>query len=97
MESLRGPALDILKSARASDPHVSPEVCLEALEHAFGTAESGKELYIAFRLMQQQSGEKISDFLGRLEQLLGRVVQKGVPSLNSADKARLVFAPGCSL
>lgn len=89
MESLRGPALDILKSARASDPNVSPEVCLEALEHAFGTAESGEELYFAFRLMQQQSDEKLSDFLRRLEQSLGRVVQRGGLPLGCADKVRL--------
>lgn len=89
MESLRGPALDIVKSARASDPDVSPEDCLEALEHAFGTAESGEELYFAFRLLQQQSGEKLSDFLRRLEQSLGRVVQRGGISPGYADKARL--------
>ncbi|XP_056870192.1 uncharacterized protein LOC130514555 [Takifugu flavidus] len=89
MESLRGPALDIVKSARSSDPDVSPEDCLEALEHAFGTAESGEELYFAFRLLQQQSGEKLSDFLRRLEQSLGRVVQRGGISPGYADKARL--------
>ncbi len=80
MESLRGPALDIVKAIRASDPEVSPEDCLEALEHAFGTAESGEELYFAFRLLQQQPGEKLSDFLRRLEQSLNRVVQRdGLP------------------
>lgn len=89
IESLRGPALDILKSAHASDPNVSPELCLEAIEHAFGTAKSGEELYFAFRLMQQQSGEKLSDFLRRPEQSLGRVVQRGRLPLYCADKARL--------
>uniref|UniRef100_A0A3B5JWT6 Uncharacterized protein n=1 Tax=Takifugu rubripes TaxID=31033 RepID=A0A3B5JWT6_TAKRU len=87
MESLRGPALDIVKSARASNPDVCPEDCLEALEHAFGTAESGEELYFAFRLLQQQSGEKLSDFLRRLEQSLGRVVQRGGISPGYADRA----------
>ena len=89
MESLRGPALDIVKAARTSDPDVSPEDCLEALEHAFGTAESGEELYFAFRLLQQQPGEKLSDFLRRLEQLLNRVVQRDGLPLGCADKARL--------
>lgn len=74
---------------RASDPDVSPEDSLEALEHAFGTAESGEELYFAFRLLQQQSGEKLSDFLRRLEQSLGRVVQRGGLPPGYADKARL--------
>ncbi|KAK0141197.1 hypothetical protein N1851_021790 [Merluccius polli] len=53
-----------LAKRRASDPDVSPEDCLEALEHAFGTAESGEELYFAFRLLQQQPDK------ARLEQLL---------------------------
>lgn len=80
MESLRGPALDSLKAARASDLDVSPEDCLEALEHAFGTAESGEELYFPFHLLQLQSGEKLSDFLRWLEQSLCRVVQRvGLP------------------
>lgn len=39
--------------------------------------------------MQQQSGEKLSDFLRRLEQSLGRVVQRGGIPPGYADKARL--------
>ncbi|XP_067290350.1 paraneoplastic antigen Ma2-like [Pseudorasbora parva] len=89
MESLRGLALDIVKAVRASDPDVSPEDCLEALEHAFGTAESGEELYFAFRLLQQQPGEKLSDFLRRLEQSLNRVVKRDGLPLRCADRARL--------
>lgn len=53
MESLKGPALEIVRAARASDADVGPEECLEALEHAFGTAESGDDLYFAFRLMSR--------------------------------------------
>lgn len=89
MESLRGPALDIVKAARAGDPDVSPEDCLEALEHAFGTAESGEELYFAFHLLQQRPVEKLSDFLRRLEQSLDRVVQRGGLPAHCTDKVRL--------
>lgn len=39
--------------------------------------------------MQQQSGEKLSDFLRRLEESLGKVVQRGGLSPGYADKARL--------
>uniref|UniRef100_A0AAY4ERH9 Uncharacterized protein n=1 Tax=Denticeps clupeoides TaxID=299321 RepID=A0AAY4ERH9_9TELE len=87
MESLRGPALEIVKAARAGDPEISPEDCIEALEHAFGSA--GEDLYVAFRLLQQQPGEKLSDFLRRLEQLLDRLVQRGGLPPNCADRARL--------
>uniref|UniRef100_A0A672F765 CCHC-type domain-containing protein n=1 Tax=Salarias fasciatus TaxID=181472 RepID=A0A672F765_SALFA len=89
MESLRGSALEIVKAARASDPEISPENCLEALEHAFGTAESGDDLYFAFRLLRQQTGEKLSDFLRRLEQSLSRVVKRGGLPPGGADRARL--------
>ncbi|XP_026989543.2 paraneoplastic antigen Ma2-like [Tachysurus fulvidraco] len=89
MECLRGPALELVKAVRASNPDVSPEDCLEALEHAFGTAESGDDLYFAFRSLQQQAGEKLSDFLRRLEHSLNKVIQKGGLPSDCADKARL--------
>ncbi|XP_014876550.1 paraneoplastic antigen Ma1 homolog [Poecilia latipinna] len=89
MESLKGPALEVIKAVCLSDPDVSPEECLEALDSAFGMAESGDDLYFAFRLMQQQSGEKLSDFLRRLERCLSKVVQRdGLPASNM-NKARI--------
>ncbi|XP_013883342.1 paraneoplastic antigen Ma2 homolog, partial [Austrofundulus limnaeus] len=89
MESLKGPALEIVKSVRESNPEASPDEYLEALESAFGNAESGDDLYFAFRLMQQQPGEKLSDFLRRLERALTKVVQRGGLTNNNKDKARL--------
>ncbi|XP_017291689.1 paraneoplastic antigen Ma2 homolog [Kryptolebias marmoratus] len=49
MESLKGPALEIAKSVRESNPEAGPDEYLEALESAFGNAESGDDLYFAFR------------------------------------------------
>uniref|UniRef100_A0A3Q1HIA0 Paraneoplastic antigen Ma1 homolog n=1 Tax=Acanthochromis polyacanthus TaxID=80966 RepID=A0A3Q1HIA0_9TELE len=89
MESVKGPAMEILKAVRLSDPDVSPEHCIEALESAFGTAESGDDLYFSFRLMQQQSGEKLSDFLRRLERSLTKVIQKGGLPVSQIDRARV--------
>ncbi|KAL0196751.1 hypothetical protein M9458_005291, partial [Cirrhinus mrigala] len=77
MESLRGPALAVVKAVRTTETEASPEKFLEAIESAFGTAELGEELYFAFRSMQQKSGEKLSDFLRRLEHSLTKVVQRG--------------------
>lgn len=77
MESLKGPALETVKAMRVSNPDMSPAMCLEALEHAFGTAESGEDLYFSFRLLQQKHNEKLSEFLRRLESSLNKVVQKG--------------------
>ncbi|XP_073705540.1 paraneoplastic antigen Ma1 homolog [Garra rufa] len=89
MESLKGPALEIVKSARVTNPEVSAAKCLEALENASGTAESGEDLYFAFRMMRQQPTEKLSEFLRRLEQLLVKVVQQGGISATDMDRARL--------
>lgn len=79
----------MIKAVRLSDPDVTPEGCLEALESAFGLAESGDDLYFAFRLLHQQPGEKLSDFLRRLEHALTKVVQRGGIPVNSMDTARV--------
>ena len=74
MESLKGPALEIAKAVHTSNPDATPAKYLDALESAFGTAETGDDLYFAFRLMQQQHGEKLSDFLRQLEHSLSKVI-----------------------
>ena len=51
MESLKGPALAVVKAVRTADPEVSPAQCLEAIESAFGSAETVEDLYFAFRLL----------------------------------------------
>lgn len=89
MESLKGPALEIGKAVRAINPEATPEEYLEALESAFGTAESGDDLYFAFRLMQQQQGEKLSDFLRQLERSLVKVVQRGGLPQSCQDRTRV--------
>uniref|UniRef100_A0A671QD07 Uncharacterized protein n=1 Tax=Sinocyclocheilus anshuiensis TaxID=1608454 RepID=A0A671QD07_9TELE len=89
MESLRGPAIEIVKVVRDSDTDVTPEKHLDALEQAFGSAESGDDLYFSFRLLQQQAGEKFSDFLRRLEHALTKVVQRGGIPADLRDKVRI--------
>ena len=42
--SLKGPALEIVKAVRHANPDASAKECLEALESAFGSAESGDDL-----------------------------------------------------
>lgn len=59
------------------------------MESAFGTPESGEDLYFAFRSLHQQSGEKLSDFLRRLECSLTNVVQKGGLPSHKADRGRI--------
>ncbi len=89
MESLKGPALAVVKAVRNADPEVSPALCLEAMESAFGSAETGEDLYFAFRLLQQQPKEKMSDFLRRIELSLTKVVRRGGLPTSRTDRARV--------
>ncbi|XP_032364001.1 paraneoplastic antigen Ma1 homolog [Etheostoma spectabile] len=77
MESLRGPALAVVKAVRTAEADITPSKCLEAIESAFGTTESGEDLYFEFRLLRQEKVEKLSSFLRRIEQSLTKVVNKG--------------------
>ncbi|XP_028985034.1 paraneoplastic antigen Ma1 homolog [Betta splendens] len=89
MESLKGPALELIKAIRLSDADITADKCLGALESAFGVSESGDDLYFSFRLLQQSPGEKLSDFLRRLERSLARVVQCGGLSARDMDRNRV--------
>uniref|UniRef100_A0A8C8RYV0 Uncharacterized protein n=1 Tax=Pelusios castaneus TaxID=367368 RepID=A0A8C8RYV0_9SAUR len=46
IESLRGPALDVIRTLKLGDPGVSVKDCLEALSHAFGRNESKVSDYV---------------------------------------------------
>uniref|UniRef100_A0AAY4BXB6 CCHC-type domain-containing protein n=1 Tax=Denticeps clupeoides TaxID=299321 RepID=A0AAY4BXB6_9TELE len=89
MESIRGPALEVIKVARDDAPDLSSRDYVNALERAFGSAESGEDLYFTFRLMQQLPREKLSDFVRRLEKPLSKVLQKGGISLADKDRVRV--------
>lgn len=79
----------MVKAVRTADPDVSPEQCLEAVEKAFGSAETAGDLYFAFRLLQQQLQEKVSNFLKQLEQSLSNVMSYGSIEARRADRARV--------
>lgn len=89
VESLKGPALEIVKAVKYTDPDASPDAYLNAINNAFGIIESGEDLYFAFRLMHQSPGEKLSEFLRRLEQALTKVVQRGGLSVTDRDRVRV--------
>lgn len=89
MESVKGPALEILQAVRFNNPDATPKDYIDVIENTFGTSETGEELYFAFRMLCQQPNEKLSAFLRRMERVLNKVVQKGGLEQTSADKARL--------
>lgn len=89
VESLKGPALEIIKAVRLSNGDASASEYLVALESAFGTSESGEDLYFAFRLLRQNSGEALSEFLRRMEKSLTKVVQRGGLQPAQVDRVRI--------
>uniref|UniRef100_A0A3Q2ZMW1 Uncharacterized protein n=1 Tax=Kryptolebias marmoratus TaxID=37003 RepID=A0A3Q2ZMW1_KRYMA len=89
VESLKGPALEIAQAVRANDPVASPGEYIEALERAFGSPESPEDLYFSFRALHQSVGERLSDFLQRVERKLTKVVQRGGITPNLRDSARV--------
>lgn len=89
LESLKGPAFEIIQAVRLTQPDASPHEYIEAIESIFGTVESGEELYLSFRALRQQPGERLSEFLRRLERSLVKVVQGGGLPVSAANSARL--------
>ncbi|KAL1259510.1 hypothetical protein QQF64_010087 [Cirrhinus molitorella] len=89
LECLRGPALKIIKSVRLSKQGATAQEFLDALDSAFGSAESAEDQYFSFRLIQQKSGEKLSDYVRRIEPFLVKVVKKGGVSASEKDRVRV--------
>ncbi len=89
LESLRGPAFEIIQAVRLTQPDASPNVYIEAIESIFGTVESPEELYLSFRALHQQPGERLSEFLRRLERSLVKVVQGGGLPISAVNHSRL--------
>ncbi|KAL1255276.1 hypothetical protein QQF64_013337 [Cirrhinus molitorella] len=89
VESLRGPAADIVRFLKVSSPSATANEYLAALETAYGTTESGPDLMARFRHTYQESGEKLSAFLYRLDKLLHRALLKGGIDAAGINRARM--------
>ncbi|XP_008829192.1 paraneoplastic antigen Ma2 [Nannospalax galili] len=89
MESLRGPALDLMHILQADSPSISMEACLEAFKQVFGSLESRRASQVRYLKTYQEEGEKVSAYVLRLETLLRRAVEKRAIPRNIADQVRL--------
>lgn len=91
--SLLSPAADIVKSLGTSAPL---SAYLEQLEAAFGMVEDGEELFATFLSSNQNSGEKPSTYLNRLQVLLTKAISRGGVSAKDSNKHLLrQFCRGC--
>ncbi|XP_012332782.1 paraneoplastic antigen-like protein 5 [Aotus nancymaae] len=89
LESLRGPALSIMRVLQANDDSITVEQCLDALKQIFGDKEDIRTSQFRFLQTLPKSGEKTSAFLLRLEPLLHKAVQRSPMSVRSTDIIRL--------
>ena len=88
-ESLHGPAADIVRALRVTNPQATAADYMAALENAFGTTESAADLMVRFRNTLQCGGEKLSSYLMRLDKLLHAVRRKGGISVDNMNRARI--------
>lgn len=88
-ESLKGPAADIIRGLRVTNPQATASDYLKALETAFGTTDSAADLMVRFRNTFQQDGEKLSAYLLRLDKLLHAVHRKGGIDVIDMNRARI--------
>lgn len=93
LESLLVPASDVV---RHLGPEAPPTAYLHLLDSAFATVEDGEELFMRFMNTFQDSGEKPSTYLQRLQVALGKSVRRGGVSAQDTDKHLLrQFCRGC--
>lgn len=89
VESLKGPAADIVRFLRVQNPTATSYDYMQALETAFGTTESTSDLLVKFRHTYQNVGEKLSTYLLRLDKLLHCIFRKGGVALSDMNQLRM--------
>lgn len=93
LESLLSPAADVVIQL---SPQASPRDYLQLLDSAFGTVDDGEELFAKFMNTLQDSGEKPSQYLNRLQVILSRAVKRGgVAPTEQNDQLLRQFCRGC--
>lgn len=89
IESLRGPAFDIIRILKISNPLIKVPECLQALETVFGVSDNPRELQVKYLNTYQKDEEKLSAYVLRLEPLLQKLVQRGAIEKGDVNQARL--------
>lgn len=93
LDSLQTPALTV---ALAIGAKAAPSAYLHELDKAYGNVTSGEELYIQFLETHQNSDERASDYLRRLQTILQEVVESnGVAKQDADSQLFKQFRRGC--
>uniref|UniRef100_A0A669CP67 Paraneoplastic antigen Ma-like C-terminal domain-containing protein n=1 Tax=Oreochromis niloticus TaxID=8128 RepID=A0A669CP67_ORENI len=92
-DSLLPPACNIVKHLSLDTP---PEIYMKQLDSAYGTVQDGEELFAKFMDTFQDSGEKPSAYLPRLQVALQHAAKRGGVLEKDMDKQLLnQFCRGC--
>lgn len=93
LDSLLPPAADIVKHLSSDLP---AEIYIQHLDSAYGTVQDGEELYVKFMDTLQDSGEKPSAYLQRLQVALSLAVKRGGVKPSEVNRHLLSqFCRGC--
>lgn len=94
LESLRGPAFDVIRVLKINNPSITVAECLRALEQVFGVIDNPRELQVRYLTTYQKDEEKLSAYVLRLEPLLQKLVERGAIEKDVVNQARLdqIFA-----
>ncbi|XP_076851812.1 paraneoplastic antigen Ma3 homolog [Brachyhypopomus gauderio] len=93
VDSLLAPAATIVKSL---GPYVSPRAYLDLLDSAYDIVKDGDDLFAEFLNINQNSGEKPSSYLHRLQTALNKIVKAKAVSPTDSDRQLLKqFCRGC--
>lgn len=93
IDSLLPPATEVTKHLGSQ---ASPAAYLELLDSAYGAVEDGDELFAKFMATFQDSGEKPSSYLHRLQTVLSTSVRRGgVPASELNRHLLKQFCRGC--
>uniref|UniRef100_A0A2K6U9L9 Paraneoplastic antigen Ma-like C-terminal domain-containing protein n=1 Tax=Saimiri boliviensis boliviensis TaxID=39432 RepID=A0A2K6U9L9_SAIBB len=89
LQSLGGPALDVVSGLLGEDPNLSAGDCLAALGQVFRNRDTRITSWLKFLTCTQGPQEGLFAFVVRLEGLLQRAVEKGAVHPAMANRFRL--------
>uniref|UniRef100_A0A8C9CL09 Paraneoplastic antigen-like protein 6B n=1 Tax=Phocoena sinus TaxID=42100 RepID=A0A8C9CL09_PHOSS len=88
VESLRGPALELVRGLLAEDPELAAQDCLAVLVQVFGNKDPRGSARLKFVTCAPRPQETLSAYVMRLEGLLQSALEKGAIHPAMADQAR---------
>ncbi|XP_036915168.1 paraneoplastic antigen Ma6E [Sturnira hondurensis] len=88
VESLGGPALDLVSDLLRENPNITAQDCLAALIQLFGNKDNPMTLRLKFMTCTQRPQETLFAYIMRLEGLLQAAIEKGAIQPHMADQMR---------